>query len=120
LRACGKCLTEDNIKGLVDRCEQEDGGFVTFDTFQSKYLASASTLERNEREIKEAFATFDDGTAAAGYVDVHTLTQSLLSLGDKLSIEQIDAFLSEFGFESGQSGQICAEDFLKVLAKAQN
>lgn len=89
LRSCGLAPSESDIQKL----QQQAGKRIDFDTF----VRLAQNFKANHREtdddIREAFRVFDkDGT---GYINVAELKHAMISLGERLSEEEIDQLIRE-------------------------
>eukprot|EP00998_Keelungia_sp_KM082_P009310 NODE_5482_length_696_cov_32.574692_g5459_i0.p1 GENE.NODE_5482_length_696_cov_32.574692_g5459_i0~~NODE_5482_length_696_cov_32.574692_g5459_i0.p1 ORF type:complete len:169 (-),score=74.94 NODE_5482_length_696_cov_32.574692_g5459_i0:188-628(-) len=100
LRAVGKRLTNANVQRLTEEAQADLGGSLTFAEF-TEFVKKASEIEKRDEDIKQAFQVFDSGDEK-GQVDVKELKHALTTLGDKLTLEQVDTFLADAGFDPSQ------------------
>jgi calmodulin len=89
LRSCGLSPSESDLQKL----QQQIGRKIDFDTF----VRVAQNFKLNNREIeddiREAFRIFDKDST--GYVSVQELKHAMISLGERLSEEEIDELIRE-------------------------
>jgi Ca2+-binding EF-hand superfamily protein len=75
----------------------------------------SGALEKTDANIEEAFAVFDNG-ANKGNIDIDAFQSALTTMGDKLSSDQVHAFLQECGFD-GDAREINVQAFKDALDK---
>jgi calmodulin len=89
LRSCGLAPSEAELQKI----QQQIGKKVDFNTFVRVAQNFKSNTRETEDDIREAFRVFDkDGT---GYVNVAELKHAMISLGERLSEEEIDELIRE-------------------------
>lgn len=89
LRSCGLSPSEAELQKL----QQQLGRKIDFDTFVKVAQNFRSTHKETDDDIREAFRVFDkDGT---GYVSVSELKHAMVSLGERLSEEEVDELIRE-------------------------
>ncbi|CAF3336768.1 unnamed protein product [Rotaria socialis] len=111
LRSCGLSPSEADLQKI----QQQVGRKIDFDTF----VRVAQTFKANNREteddIREAFRVFDkDGT---GYVSVAELKHAMISLGERLSEEEVDELIREADIDA--DGRCNCEDLVRILTNKQ-
>ncbi len=87
----GKRLTNENVKRLVKKADDELQGQLSFDDFKNFYKF-AGEIEKRDEDIKQAFVVFDNGSGK-GLVDVKTLRHALTQLGDKMTEQEVSVIL---------------------------
>ena len=89
LRSCGLAPSEAELQKI----QQQVGKKIDFNTFVRVAQNFKSNSRETEDDIREAFRVFDkDGT---GYVNVAELKHAMISLGERLSEEEIDELIRE-------------------------
>jgi len=89
LRSCGLSPSENDLQKL----QQQIGKKIDFDTFVRVAKNFKENNRETENDIREAFRVFDkDGT---GYVSVAELKHAMISLGERLSEEEVDQLIRE-------------------------
>mmetsp|Transcript_32040 Transcript_32040/g.78028 ORF Transcript_32040/g.78028 Transcript_32040/m.78028 type:complete len:147 (-) Transcript_32040:7067-7507(-) len=100
LRSVGKKLTNENIEALKKQADAECNGGLTFDDFK-RFVVEASKVEKTDEEIEKAFKVFDNGDKQ-GMINLATFKHSIMTLGDKLSQEQVDALFKSAGIDESK------------------
>ncbi|GAB5364296.1 hypothetical protein AAMO2058_000957400 [Amorphochlora amoebiformis] len=112
LRSVGKRLTNENIEALKKQADSECNGGVTFDQFK-KYVDEASKIEKTDDEIEKAFKVFDNGEKK-GLINLATFKHSIMTLGDKLLPEQVEALFKAAGVDESKEA-VDYKVFMKLL-----
>lgn len=108
LRSLGINPSNSEIAKVI----QEIGSppFVNFETFMS--LLSKDFPVESPEEIREAFGVFDkDGN---GYISVSELKHVLMTMGEKLSQEEVDIMIHEADIDG--EGHIQYEQFIHMMS----
>jgi len=114
LRCVGKRLTQDNVKTLVKKADSDCDGKISFDDFK-RYVDQASDMEKKDKDIEYAFQVFSRNSDQKGAVELKEFKHALMTLGDKLTKKQVDAFLADAGFGEKSGGTISLDQFMKVI-----
>lgn len=86
------------------------GDRINFKSFLA-FLSKRSNDQENEEELMECFQNFDrDGD---GKLNAKELKYTLLTLGEKLSDDEIDEIINEI--DSTGEGSITYQDFVKLM-----
>ncbi len=89
LRSCGLSPSESDLQKI----HQQIGKKIDFDTFVRVAQNFKGNNHETEDDIREAFRVFDkDGT---GYVSVAELKHAMISLGERLTEEEVDELTRE-------------------------
>ena len=89
LRSCGLSPSEADLQKI----QQQVGRKIDFDTFVKVAQNFKANNRETEDDIREAFRVFDkDGT---GYVSVAELKHAMISLGERLTEEEVDELTRE-------------------------
>lgn len=89
LRSCGLSPSEADLQKI----QQQVGRKIDFDTFVRVAQNFKANNRETEDDIREAFRVFDkDGT---GYVSVAELKHAMISLGERLTEEEVDELTRE-------------------------
>ncbi|CAF0884261.1 unnamed protein product, partial [Didymodactylos carnosus] len=89
LRSCGLSPSEADLQKI----QQQVGRKIDFDTFVKIAKDFKANNKETEEDIREAFRVFDkDGT---GYVSVSELKHAMISLGERLTEEEVDELTRE-------------------------
>ena len=89
LRSCGLSPSEADLQKI----QQQVGRKIDFDTFVKVAQNFKANNRETEEDIREAFRVFDkDGT---GYVSVAELKHAMISLGERLTEEEVDELTRE-------------------------
>ncbi len=89
LRSCGLSPSEADLQKI----QQQVGKKIDFDTFVRVAQNFKANNRETEDDIREAFRVFDkDGT---GYVSVAELKHAMISLGERLTEEEVDELTRE-------------------------
>lgn len=89
VRAFGRNPTNDQVTREGNQVADNTGA-VTFDGY-IKVLEKLECKADNEEEVKEAFRVFDKDQT--GFVPISELRYSLVTLGEKLPTDEVDALL---------------------------
>jgi len=113
LRSVGKRLTNEHVKRLVKKCDDEFQGSLSFDDFKT-FFKLASEMEKRDEDLRQAFLVFDNGSGK-GIVDVKTLKHALTTLGDKLTADEVHTLLTDAGFDEKREETIDYDKFMKLI-----
>ncbi|CAF0891195.1 unnamed protein product [Adineta ricciae] len=102
LRSCGLSPSEADLQKI----QQQVGRKIDFNTFVRVAQDFRANHRETEDDIREAFRVFDkDGT---GYVSVSELKHAMISLGERLSEEEVDELIREADIDA--DGRCNCED----------
>eukprot|EP00298_Acanthocystis_sp_HF-20_P003072 c1344_g1_i1.p1 GENE.c1344_g1_i1~~c1344_g1_i1.p1 ORF type:complete len:159 (+),score=65.13 c1344_g1_i1:39-479(+) len=107
-RACGANPTEEDIQTFIDNYEEDYVDFTTFLEFMSSH-----TKRYTEAELKKKFQIFD--REKTGKIVASEMRHVLCSIGDSLSVHQVDEMFQEVGVD--KDGMISFDDFVRVMAR---
>ena len=92
MRAVGQYITEEEMQKIVKEFGDEKKSFLNFSDFLN-IIEGRNEYIDNEDEVLAAFKVFDvDDT---GFVSAAELKDALTSLGEKLTIEEVEELFSE-------------------------
>jgi Ca2+-binding EF-hand superfamily protein len=112
LRSVGKRLTEASATRLKSQAEAELQGKISFEDFLV-FVERAGKVEKRDDDIKKAFEVFDNGQGR-GLVNIQALKHALMTIGDKLSKDEVEVLLSDVGL-TDDADVIDYEKFLKLI-----
>lgn len=114
LRCAGQNPSESEISRLVEVVDSEAGGKLEFKDFLM-IISRVMQESRTEQDLRDAFRVFDP--TGHGTVNATEMRYFLTQFADKLSDDQMNAFVTES--DADQDGNIIYEDFIKkMLGKA--
>ena len=112
LRAIGKAPTEAEVKKILEGCKDA----VTLDQFKNLYRSNSDirTPKKLEEDMLNCFRACDkDGT---GQIHEAELRQTLTTLGDTLTPNEVDTLLKDVTI--GSNGMIDYDKFVQMLIEA--
>src|SRR5688572_9474533 len=108
LRSVGLRLTNSQIGELKNRAESEfEAGKIDFEGFKD-YIFEGQKIQKTDDELEAAFKVFDNGE---GEIEIDNFRHALSSLGDKMSLEEIDEIIHQARQEYGEDDR---PGFIKV------
>ncbi|XP_045186088.2 calmodulin-A-like isoform X2 [Mercenaria mercenaria] len=110
LREMGQNVTKADLKEMMRAVELGSKHDIHFDEFLMM-VANKEACEENVQEVKEAFKVFDNGK---GYISVRDLRTIMLSMGERLTDEEVDEMIQE---ATVKDGNIKISDFITVLCR---
>ncbi len=108
LRALGIFLTENDISDLKSEIENKRGGKISYEQFKKLYKKKLKTNKTIE-DLKNAFHFFDGNNS--GKVNINDIKHGLMTLGDKMTEEEIKNIVEEICDKEGNI------DYKKFLLK---
>ena len=112
LRSVGLRLTNDQIKELKSRADAEfENGRLDFEGFKD-YIFEGTRAQKTDEELESAFRVFDNGE---GLIDVDNFRHALSTLGDKMSLEEIDAIIRQARRQYGEDDRPGYIEIRKLL-----
>jgi len=112
MRALGQNPTQAQIKEIVGQISRN--GFIDLQSFLGMMKKRMKSND-GEDQIKEAFKVFDRN--GSGFIEVAELKHVLTTLGEKLSVQEVDGVMKEA--DSDGDGKINLQDFLRVMKSAK-
>jgi len=110
VRSCGLNPTQSEVKA-IENDVKAIGDKVDVNTLCQFITQRIKDLKTTPGELKDAFQVFDK--QGNGCIAVHDLRMSLTTLGERLSDEDLDAFIRECDCDG--EGMVRADDMIKVL-----
>eukprot|EP01130_Rhizamoeba_saxonica_P006899 TRINITY_DN2767_c0_g1_i1.p1 TRINITY_DN2767_c0_g1~~TRINITY_DN2767_c0_g1_i1.p1 ORF type:complete len:149 (+),score=47.59 TRINITY_DN2767_c0_g1_i1:74-520(+) len=110
LRALGQSPTQEEFAQLVAQIDKDGDGRIQFEEFLD-LMEMKMNMTRDEDA--ECFGMFDKDKD--GYIESAELRQVFDSLGDRLSVEEIDAMI-KYADKSG-NGKVSFDDFTTLISQ---
>ncbi|XP_033763698.1 calmodulin-A-like [Pecten maximus] len=112
MRSLGQHPTESDLKDMINEVDTDGNGTIDFPEFLS--MMARQVRDGNEdEELVEAFRVFDkDGN---GFISASELRHVMLSLGEKLTDEEVDEMIKEA--DSNGDEQIDYNEFVSIMLK---
>merc|ERR1719474_630371 len=112
MRTFGWSPTEGELLELINEIDQDGNGCITFNEFV--WLMTREMHDTDiEEEIREAFRVFDK--EGHGFISTQDLTEVMLKLGEKLTIEETEEMIYEADLDG--DGNVNYEEFVTILFK---
>jgi len=108
LRALGQNPSQLEVKELFAKTPMNFADFLSL-------MKKRHKPTDNEDQLRQAFKIFDQHNT--GYVQIAELRHVLVSVGEKLSKEEVDGVLKDA--DSDNDGKINLQDFLRVMKSAK-
>ena len=109
MQSLGQKPTKAELQEMIDEVDADDDGAIDFTEFLSMMACKMKSTD-DEEKIKETFRVFDeDGN---GNISAAELQHLMVSLGEKLSDEQINEMIIEADTDS--DGQINYKEFVVI------
>nr|AHA51331.1 EF-hand_1 domain-containing protein [Charistephane fugiens] len=110
LNSLGVEPTEDVLKEILSEVDADGNGMVDVHEFLV-FMASRTLYKDEDQNIRDAFKQFDkDGN---GYIDRDELRSLMITLGEKLTDEEIDEMMQEADFD--RDGKISYQEFYIMM-----
>ncbi|KAJ3056121.1 hypothetical protein HK097_008044 [Rhizophlyctis rosea] len=109
MRALGQNVTEAELKSFVAEVEKSGKKSLEFPTFLTLMARKLRDTD-SESEIREAFKVFDP--TGAGTISSAELKHVLMSLGEKLTAEEVDEMIRDAG---GSGGSVPYENLVRIM-----
>ena len=110
LKSLGQNPTETELQDMINEVDEDGCGTIDFPDFLTM-MARKMGESDIDKEIREAFEVFDkDGN---GFMSASDLKSVMVSLGEKLTDEEVDAMIHEADHDG--DGQVCYESFMKMM-----
>lgn len=113
IRSCGIRVTNQQLDLLSNEAQLKSNGNISFALF-SEFVHRASEIEIRDSQIQSSFAMFVDDS---GYIHMDKFRHALMTLGDRLSKDEMDTVLKDAGFDPKTDTTI---HYQKILALVQN
>ncbi|CBH17786.1 calmodulin, putative [Trypanosoma brucei gambiense DAL972] len=107
VRICGGTPLEADIESLKAEADYEGRGSVSFDGFCCAMKMAFENM-RTMRDLKEAFKGIDP--ERKGYMSQHDLRYILTTQGERLSTDEMNAFVEEMRSEMDMEGNFILSD----------
>lgn len=115
MKALGLNPTEEDLRDMIKEVDSDGNGTVEFPEFCQLLAQKFVGNHSEEDEIMEAFKVFDkDGN---GFISATELRSVMISLGRKLTDEEIDEIIREVDLDG--DGQIDYEEFVKMMGSSK-
>lgn len=110
LNSLGLNPTQSELTDLINEIDTNKDGKIDFTEFRTKLSFINKTLSKDDQFL-QAFRMFDkDGN---GYISSSELRNVMLSLGEKLSDEELDDMIASADIDG--DGQVNYEEFVKII-----
>lgn len=110
LNSLGVEPTEDVLNEILSEVDADDNGVVDVHEFLV-FMASRTLYKDEDQNIRDAFKQFDkDGN---GFIDRDELRSLMITLGEKLSDEEIDVMMADADFD--RDGKISYQEFYIMM-----
>lgn len=119
LRSVGLRLTNEQVSMLQGKADKEFAeGKFNFKGF-TDYIFEGQQIQKTDAELEAAFKVFDAGED--GLIDLDAFRHALSTLGDKMSLEEIDDIIKEARKEFGDDapGTIDARKLIQLIRSVQ-
>ena len=113
LRSCGIRCTDDQLIQLKNEAEKEHKGQLSYKVF-TEYVNEAHSMEIRDSQIAAAFEMFVDEN---GYIKIDKFKHALMTLGHKLTKDELQTVLKDAGFDATTDTTI---HYTKILQLVQN
>jgi len=111
MRSLGQSPTESELQDIIIEIDADGSGFMDFSEFLSMMANHIKEETDTKDDICTAFKVFDD--TGKGYIPVADLRNVLTTLGDALTVEEIEELIKTADVEN--SGRINYEDFVTKM-----
>uniref|UniRef100_A0A8C4QB05 Troponin C, skeletal muscle n=1 Tax=Eptatretus burgeri TaxID=7764 RepID=A0A8C4QB05_EPTBU len=104
------------LNAIIKKMDEDGSGTIDFEEFlvmmvmQMKEDKKASA-ELSEQQVSDAFCLFDRN--ADGFIDHDDLKEFLMSIGESVTVEEVDEILAER--DRNKNGKLDFDDFLKMM-----
>ena len=110
MRNLGRNPTEKELQDLLEDCDIDYRGSITFKKFMD-IMTAVMIGNNSEKEMREAFRAFDqDGS---GYLDAAELKYFMTKEGEKLTDAEVDELIREWDIDG--DGKLNYEEFVKMM-----
>lgn len=113
IRSCGIRCTDDQLNTLKSECDLEHKGQLSYKLFL-QYVSRAHSIEIRDSQISAAFEMFIDEN---GFIKIDKFKHALMTLGHKLTKDELNTILKDAGFDSKTDTTI---HYTKILQLVQN
>ncbi|XP_010935758.1 calmodulin [Elaeis guineensis] len=110
IKSLGQNPTEDELHEMIKEIDADGNGTIEFGEFLSLMARKMKETDAEE-EIKEAFKVFDKDQN--GYISASELKNVMISLGEKLTDEEVDQMIKEADLDG--DGQVNYEEFVRMM-----
>ncbi|KAG1347705.1 neo-calmodulin [Cocos nucifera] len=113
IKSLGQNPTEDELHEMIKEIDADGNGTIEFGEFLSLMARKMKETDAEE-ELKEAFKVFDKDQN--GYISASELKHVMISLGEKLTDEEVDQMIKEADLDG--DGQVNYEEFVRMMMAA--
>eukprot|EP01083_Nonionella_stella_P020116 55768_1 len=113
IRSCGIRCTDDQLDRLRSEADLEHKGQLSYELF-TEYVERAQSMEVRDSQIAAAFEMFVDEN---GFVKIDKFKHALMTLGHKLTKDELQTVLKDAGFDPKVDTSI---HYTKILSLVQN
>ena len=111
MRSLGQSPTESELQSIIIEIDADGSGFMDFSEFLVMMANHINEEVDTKDDICTAFKVFD--TSGKGIIPVAELRNVLTTLGDALTVEEIEELIKTADIEN--SGQINYEEFVTKM-----
>ncbi|KAH7666126.1 calcium-binding protein CML protein [Dioscorea alata] len=107
---------EELDDNMINEFESNENGTIEFGEFLNLIAHKMKATNDFEEELKEAFNVFDKDQN--GYISPTELKNVMMSLGEKLSDEEVEQMIKEADLDG--DGQVNYEEFVNMMKLTAN
>jgi len=113
MRALGFEPRKEEIREMLKRVDKDGSNSLSFDEFKTLMQEKMATRDERE-EIAKAFKLFDDDDT--GTVSLKNLRRVAKELGENMSDKELEEVIKFV--DTGKTGEISLDDFMRVMTRA--